>query len=65
MSPEHTTALEPNPNFGKVSLREKLHCLLFIPLIPWTLLRVLLRRLVSKANGLSFMQDFALAYTRA
>ncbi|KAI4853968.1 alpha/beta-hydrolase [Aureobasidium sp. EXF-8845] len=64
MSPELSPALEPNPNFGKVSLKEKLQCILFLPLVPWTLLQVLFRRLLSKANGLSFKQDFTLAYTR-
>ncbi|THZ89840.1 alpha/beta-hydrolase [Aureobasidium pullulans] len=57
--------MEPNPNFGKVSLKEKFQCLLFLPLLPWTLLRVLLRRLVSKGNGLSLKRDFGLSYTRA
>ncbi|TIA00706.1 alpha/beta-hydrolase [Aureobasidium pullulans] len=57
--------MEPNPNFGKVTLKEKLQCILFLPLIPWTLLRVLLRRLVSKGNGLSLKRDFGLSYTRA
>jgi hypothetical protein len=65
MSPEYQAAMEPNPNFGKVSLREKLQCVMILPLVPWTLLQVFLRRLVAKANGLPFKQDFALACTRA
>ncbi|KAI5208162.1 alpha/beta-hydrolase [Aureobasidium subglaciale] len=65
MSPDSSSSLEPNSNFGKVSVLEKLQSLLLLPLFPWTLLQVIVRRLVQKHNGISFEKDLVQSYLRA
>ncbi|KAI4718726.1 alpha/beta-hydrolase [Aureobasidium sp. EXF-10727] len=58
-------AFDPNPSIGPPTLMDKLQCLVLLPILPMTCLRVLLRRLVWGTNNLSFKADFICSVLRA
>ncbi|KAI5200537.1 alpha/beta-hydrolase [Aureobasidium subglaciale] len=56
---------EANPDVKPSTLMEKLQCLVFIPLLPLTLIRVLLRRLFTSKKNLSLKADLICTLLRA
>ncbi|CAD0084582.1 unnamed protein product, partial [Aureobasidium vineae] len=59
------SAFDPNPSIRPPTLMDKLQCLILLPILPVTCLRVLLRRLVWSTNNLSFKADFICSFLRA
>lgn len=53
-----------NPGIGPSTLLDKLQCLVVLPLLPLTILQVLMRRFISPPENLSLKADFICSLLR-